>query len=115
MNLTANTLAGTAKAIPVELAARGYDRQLCVDFSATVVNLMQDIHAKYGIEWRLMDVRDMESICDASVGVAFDKSTLDAMIHGSPWNPPQEVRDNVSAYLREVCDVSRLEYTVCIP
>jgi hypothetical protein len=64
---------------------------------------MKERHADTeGIEWRLMDVRDMQGLDDGSVGVAFDKGTLDAMIHGSPWSPPQEVRDNVSAYLREV-------------
>ncbi|KAK1749458.1 S-adenosyl-L-methionine-dependent methyltransferase [Echria macrotheca] len=88
--------------IPVELANRGYGRQICVDFSSTVVAIMKDQHAKHGIDWRLMDVRDMQGIDDASVDVAFDKSTLDAMIHGSPWSPPQEVKDNTSSYLREV-------------
>ncbi|GAB1313469.1 hypothetical protein MFIFM68171_03679 [Madurella fahalii] len=89
--------------IPVELAARGYKRQLCVDFSSAVVSLMSDRHAEIeGIEWRLMDVRDMQGVDDASVDLAFDKGTLDAMIHGSPWSPPQEVKDNTGAYLREV-------------
>ncbi len=55
-----------------------------------------------GIEWRLMDVRDMAGIADKSIDVAFDKSTMDAMIHGSPWNPPQTVKDNTGAYLEEV-------------
>jgi hypothetical protein len=68
-----------------------------------VVNLMKERHAgTEGIEWRLMDVRDMRGLDDASVDVAFDKGTLDAMIHGSPWSPPQDVRDNTFAYLREV-------------
>lgn len=44
----------------------------------------------------------MDSVASGSVDVAFDKSGLDAMIHGSPWNPPQEVRDTTAAYLREV-------------
>ncbi|KAL2195637.1 S-adenosyl-L-methionine-dependent methyltransferase [Corynascus similis CBS 632.67] len=89
--------------IPAEFAARGYKRQLCVDFSSAVVNLMKERHTEIkGIEWRLMDVRDMKGVADGSVDVAFDKGTLDAMIHGSPWSPPQEVRDNTSAYLREV-------------
>ncbi|KAK0610888.1 S-adenosyl-L-methionine-dependent methyltransferase [Immersiella caudata] len=88
--------------IPVELASRGYRRQLCVDFSSTVVQLMRARHAEHDIEWRLMDVRDMNGVDDASVDVAFDKGTLDAMIHGSPLSPPQEVKDNTSAYLREV-------------
>ncbi|KAK5659858.1 hypothetical protein OQA88_13321 [Cercophora sp. LCS_1] len=88
--------------IPIEFAARSYDRQLCADFSSTVVKIMKEKHAQYGIEWRLMDVRDMQCMEDSSVDIAFDKGTLDAMIHGSPWSPPQEVRDNTSAYLKEV-------------
>ena len=64
---------------------------------------MKEKHAEHGIEWRLVDVRDMQGMEDASVDVAFDKGTLDAMIYGSPWSPPQEVKDNTSAYLREVC------------
>ncbi|KAK0629096.1 S-adenosyl-L-methionine-dependent methyltransferase [Bombardia bombarda] len=89
--------------IPVELAARGYPRQLCVDFSTVVVQRMSERHASTpGIEWRNTDVRAMTSIADCSVDVAFDKGTLDAMIHGSPWSPPGDVKDNTSTYLREV-------------
>ncbi|RSL99066.1 hypothetical protein BHE90_005198 [Fusarium euwallaceae] len=89
--------------IPVELASRGYKRQLCVDFSPTVVDLMTERHAEVeGIEWKLMDVRDMAGVSDKSIDVAFDKGTLDAMIHGSPWNPPQTVKENTSGYLEEV-------------
>lgn len=64
---------------------------------------MKDRHSSIpGIEWRRLDFRDMDSVASGSVNVAFDKSGLDDMIHGSPWNPPQEVRDNTAAYLREV-------------
>ena len=64
---------------------------------------MRDRHASIlGIEWRRLDMRDMDSVASGSVDVAFDKSGFDAMIYGSPWNPPQEVRDNTAAYLREV-------------
>lgn len=94
--------------IPVELASRGYQRQLCVDFSPTVVDLMTKRHAEFeGIEWKLMDVRDMAGVADGSIDVAFDKGTLDAMIYGSPWDPPQMVKDNTSAYLKEVHRVLR--------
>lgn len=55
-----------------------------------------------GIEWTYMDVRNMDSIEDRTVDVAFDKGTLDAMIHGSPWNPPDEVTECTSQYLKEV-------------
>jgi EEF1A lysine methyltransferase 4 len=98
--------------IPAELAGRGYKRQLCVDFSPSVVELMKKIHAATrGIEWRLMDVRDMKGMDDKSVDVAFDKGTLDAMIHGSPWSPPQEVKDNTGAYLRQVRDTPLLSFS----
>ncbi|KAK4457715.1 hypothetical protein QBC42DRAFT_256081, partial [Cladorrhinum samala] len=89
--------------IPVELASRGYKQQQCVDFSSAAVELMKEKHAEHqGIKWSLMDVRDMKGIQDRSVDVAFDKGTLDAMIHGSPWSPPQKVKDDTGAYLREV-------------
>jgi SAM-dependent methyltransferase len=57
---------------------------------------------KPGVEWRCMDVRNMADLADKSVGVAFDKGTLDAMIHGSPWSPPPDVRENTGKYLAEV-------------
>ncbi|KAF4991635.1 hypothetical protein FDECE_13983 [Fusarium decemcellulare] len=89
--------------VPAELAARGYRQQLCVDFSPVVVDLMTKRHENIeGIEWQQVDVRDMPSVHDKSIDVAFDKGTLDAMIYGSPWNPPSEVRDNTSRYLKEV-------------
>lgn len=55
-----------------------------------------------GIEWKQMDVRRMENISSESIDVAFDKGTLDAMIHGSPWSPPDDVLENTGQYIREV-------------
>ncbi|KAI1334031.1 S-adenosyl-L-methionine-dependent methyltransferase [Xylariaceae sp. FL0016] len=95
--------------VPQNLAARGYSDQLCVDFSAIVVATMAKRHADLGladrIRWEQMDVRKMDGVPDASVDVAFDKGTLDAMIHGSPWSPPEDTVRNTSAYLREVARV----------
>ncbi|GKT52242.1 EEF1A lysine methyltransferase 4 [Colletotrichum spaethianum] len=90
--------------IPADLAERGYKNQLCLDFSNVVVDLMAARHAAVGgIEWRWADVRDMpDAAPTATVDVAFDKGTMDAMIHGSPWSPPPDVRDNTARYLREV-------------
>ncbi|KAG7409949.1 EEF1A lysine methyltransferase 4 [Fusarium oxysporum f. sp. rapae] len=89
--------------VPAELAERGYQKQLCVDFSPVVVDMMTERHKEItGIEWSRVDVRDMPSIATGSVDVAFDKGTLDAMIYGSPWSPPDEVRENTSKYLKEV-------------
>lgn len=56
-----------------------------------------------GITWSHADVRQMDQLQSESVDVAFDKGTLDAMIYGSPWDPPNEVLDNTSRYIREVC------------
>jgi hypothetical protein len=63
---------------------------------------MKEQHAAVeGLEWKYMDVRDMVSIGDKSVDVAFDKGTLDAMIYGSPWSPPDEVKENTRKYMKE--------------
>lgn len=58
--------------------------------------------ADSGVTWKLADVRDMHDIPSGSVDVAFDKGTLDAMIHGSPWSPPDDVLDNTGRYINEV-------------
>lgn len=64
---------------------------------------MSERHAAIrGIEWRQADVRNMNTVRSRSVDVAFDKGTLDAMIHGSPWNPPVDVLENTGRYIREV-------------
>ncbi|OIW29197.1 hypothetical protein CONLIGDRAFT_578215 [Coniochaeta ligniaria NRRL 30616] len=89
--------------VPVHLAEKGYRRQLCTDFSTVVVKAMTERHHQYaGIEWRVLDVRDMVGIADKSVDVAFEKSMLDVMIYGSPWNPPDEVKENARRYMNEV-------------
>jgi len=48
-----------------------------------------------------MDVRKLQ-MPNESVDVAIDKGTLDAMIHGSLWDPPADVRNNVGNYVDEV-------------
>ena len=64
---------------------------------------MRSRHAEEkGIEWRWADVRDMTEVASDSVDVAFDKGTLDAMIHGSPWSPPDQVLSDTSRYMQEV-------------
>lgn len=64
---------------------------------------MSERHKPYkGIEWKQVDIRNMPEVGSKTINVAFDKATLDAMIYGSPWNPPDEVRDNLDKYLKEV-------------
>ncbi|OQU98237.1 hypothetical protein CLAIMM_04053 [Cladophialophora immunda] len=90
--------------IPEDLSRRGYKDQVCVDFSPVVVAAMSKRHLDVGgITWKRADVRQMDQIpSEESVDVAFDKGTLDPMIHGSPWDPPTEVLDNTCRYIREV-------------
>lgn len=44
----------------------------------------------------------MDMLEDQSIDVALDKGTLDAMVYGSGWNPPDEVKDNTSRYMKEL-------------
>lgn len=48
-----------------------------------------------------MDVRELQ-VPDACFDVAIDKGTLDAFLHGSLWDPPDDVRSNVGKYVDEV-------------
>ena len=78
--------------MPHDLALKGYMNQLCIDFSPVVVDLMKARYAdQKGIEWICADLRDMKEVPSSSIDVAFDKSTLDAMIFGSPWSPSDTV------------------------
>jgi hypothetical protein len=82
---------------------RGYTNQICIDFSKVVVDLMKSRHSdKPQVEWSVGDVRNMIEVGTKPVDVAFDKGTLDAMIYGSPWSPPEEVLDNSGQYMKEV-------------
>ncbi|CAI6336952.1 unnamed protein product [Periconia digitata] len=93
--------------IPYDLLNHGYKGQLCLDFSSVVVDLMTSRHQNQSqeVEWRVGDVRSMISVASESIDVAFDKGTLDAMIHGSPWSPPDEVLENTGRYMKEVVRV----------
>ena len=44
----------------------------------------------------------MTDIPSHSIDVAIDKGTLDAMISGSLWDPPDVVRTNTKKYIDEV-------------
>ncbi|KAJ4346128.1 hypothetical protein N0V95_005681 [Ascochyta clinopodiicola] len=89
--------------VPYDLLKRGYSNQLCLDFSAVVVDLMKSRHEQEkGVTFQVGDVRDMKDIDSGSIDVAFDKGTLDAMIFGSPWSPPEETLENSGKYMKEV-------------
>lgn len=58
-------------------------------------------YAELQTSWRVMDVRNLE-LGTATVDIAIDKGTLDAFIHGSLWDPPEDVRESVGKYVDEV-------------
>ncbi|KAK3640547.1 hypothetical protein LTR56_011886 [Elasticomyces elasticus] len=76
--------------------------QTAVDFSATVIANMKSAHPS--IEWMKMDIRHLTFEAE-SFDICIDKATLDAMLYGSLWDPEDEVRANVKAYVDEVARV----------
>ncbi|KAG0632988.1 S-adenosyl-L-methionine-dependent methyltransferase [Tuber brumale] len=92
--------------LPEDLHRRGYKDQTNIDFSEVVI---RDMKAKCegleGLRWEVMDVREMHGVGDGEVDVAIDKGTLDAMLSGSLWDPPEDVRRNTKAYVDEVARV----------
>lgn len=65
--------------------------------------MMAKAHAQIrGIEWKWADIRNMDLLEDQSIDVALDKGTLDAMVYGSGWNPPDEVKNNTRSYMKEL-------------
>ena len=100
----------------VDLYQIGYHDQLSIDFSPNAIEAMKEKHSDLGLDWSVMDVRKME-IGDSTFDVAIDKvslcltqlfhaqcekGTLDAMLHGSLWDPEDDVKINVGAYVNEV-------------
>jgi len=63
------------------------------------------MQSKYpGLDWRVDDIRHLQ-LENLSFDVAIDKSTMDSMFYGSPWDPPEKVRDNVEKYVSEVARI----------
>lgn len=72
---------------------------MSIDFSSVVIEKMESKYPE--MTWQVMDVRHLE-FEDDIFEVALDKGTLDAMLHGSLWDPPEGVRENVGKYVDEV-------------
>ena len=70
---------------------------------------MATLHPDTGISWLTMDIRSL-TFENNSFDVCIDKATLDAMLYGSLWDPEDEVRENVKAYVDEVSHGDPLAY-----
>ncbi len=63
------------------------------------------MQSKYpDLDWRVDDIRHLQ-LDNLSFDVAIDKSIMDSMFYGSPWDPPEKVRDNVEKYVSEVARI----------
>ncbi|TQS34594.1 hypothetical protein Golomagni_05017 [Golovinomyces magnicellulatus] len=82
----------------------GYTNQISVDFSPVLIQAMKKTYASLQTQWLVMDVRDLQ-LEKESVHIAIDKGTLDAFLHGSLWEPPSDVTDNVGKYVDQVVKV----------
>lgn len=92
--------------LTADLHRLGYTNQTSVDFSQVVIDAMKLKYALLDTRWILMDVRELD-LPDASVDIAVDKGTLDTFVHGSLWDPPDDVRTNVGKYVDEVARMLR--------
>ncbi|MCJ1393027.1 hypothetical protein MMC18_005899 [Xylographa bjoerkii] len=88
--------------LPADLDNLRYRNQISVDFSDVVIEQMQ---SKYpDLEWRVDDIRKL-GLESSTIDIAIDKGTLDAMLYGSQWDPPEDVQENVRKYVDEVTRV----------
>jgi hypothetical protein len=87
--------------LTADLHQLGYSNQTSIDFSEVIIEAMEEKYKSLNTTWKVMDVRDIK-LEDGGVDVAIDKGTLDAMLHGSLWDPPDDVRESVGKYVDEV-------------
>lgn len=87
--------------LTTDLFHTGYRDQVSIDFSEAAIHIMEQRNQDLGLQWTVMDVRSM-TFEDNSFDIAIDKGTLDAMLHGSLWDPEDEVKENTKAYIDEV-------------
>ena len=79
----------------------GYTHIVNLDYSAVVIDKMQARFPE--LDWRVMDIRDLDKHADklggpASWDVIVDKGTMDALMaeNGSVWSPSEQVLNNVA-------------------
>lgn len=94
-----NIGSGTSR-LPVSMYLDGYKNVTSVDFSEICIESMHQKFAdKLELEWKVMDVRQMDGLQPETFDYAIDKGTMDSLLCGS--NSTQ----NVYKYL---CEVKRV-------
>jgi EEF1A lysine methyltransferase 4 len=92
-----------------DLYDAGYTNIVNIDYSATVIAHMQELHAvdRPLMQWRVMDMTDLSSVPDAALDVVIDKAAMDALLthEGDVWHPDAVV---VAAVDRMCAHVARV-------
>lgn len=65
---------------------------------------MMDKYESLKLDWQVMGFRKLQ-VSDASFDLAVDKGTSDAVLHGSLWDPEEDVKVNAKAYVDIVARV----------
>lgn len=96
-----DTKSNPCQTLTADLHKVGYRNQLSIDFSQVAIDAMKEKYQSLETNWKVMDVRRMD-LENATFDIAIDKGTLDAMLHGSLWDPEDDVKANSKAYVDEV-------------
>lgn len=92
-----------------DLYDAGYTNIVNIDYSATVIQHMQEKHAvdRSLMQWRVMDMTDLSSFSDASFDVVLDKAAMDALLtkEGDVWHPDPACVEAVNQMCSEVARV----------
>ncbi|RVD89609.1 uncharacterized protein DFL_000610 [Arthrobotrys flagrans] len=86
-------------ALSPKMYEAGYKNLVNIDFSSIIIAKMAEKYPEQ--TWKVADVRET-GFPDDSFDVVIDKGTLDAMLSGSLWSPPDHVRERTTAYINEV-------------
>jgi len=68
-----------------QLYQDGYKNIVNVDFSEAVIDLMRKRNSTNSMEWKVVDISDMNSFDDESFDVILDKGTFDSVMCGQLW------------------------------
>ena len=91
--------------LALELYNNGFKNIVNVDYSPVVIsNMQRKYKALEGVEWIVMDARDMMEFPAASFDVVLEKGTLDALLvaENDPWKLSSEAENTVDLILKQV-------------
>jgi len=91
--------------LAIELYNDGFRNIVNIDYSPVVIsNMQRKYSALQGVEWVVMDARDMTQFPAASFDVVLEKGTLDSLLvaEKDPWKLSSDTEDMVDIILKQV-------------